>query len=375
MKIRILCSVLLLALGSCIYDDEPVCCRAAKVTVEMEVCPESMEPATRAVDDALLRDVNLYLYDGQGNIVVHQFRMASRLRFEVRPGDYMLRLVANMGQDMGSGCDLSSWQLNLADDCDVLPMTYEGDISIVFSAAGVVTLPALEMRRAVAKVSCNISVLPEDMELLSAQLLCVPRTSRPFDAAAIPSDADDNYTDMDVLPLDGRQASVEYYMLPNPQGENTAITDQRQKDAANAPAHATYLRLRAHRGDRVLTYAVYLGENTTTNFDVLANRHYRLNISILGDRDIDTRMSAYTVRVWDDFDDYNYGGYCLLDGTRYLHIDVECYDGTAPVRGHLEVLAGDTRSFTFNYGDTGPSHDFDIYDMTGDNEYEMEYYV
>lgn len=48
-------------------------------------------------------------------------------------------------------------------------------------------------------------------------------------------------------------------MLPNPQGENTAITDQRQKDAANAPAHATYLRLRAQRGDRILTYAVYLG--------------------------------------------------------------------------------------------------------------------
>lgn len=39
------------------------------------------------------------------------------------------------------------------------------------------------------------------------------------------------------------------------------------------------------------------------------------------------------------------------------------------------MLSGDTRSFIFNYGDTGPSHDFDIYDMTGDNEYEMEYYV
>ena len=77
----------------------------------------------------------------------------------------------------------------------------------------------------------------------------------------------------------------------------------------------------------------------------------------------------------DDFDDYNYGGYCLLDGTRYLYIDVDSPDGTAPTRGRLEVLSGDLKCFTFNYGDKGAVHDFDLYDSAGENAYEMEYYT
>ena len=126
-------------------------------------------------------------------------------------------------------------------------------------------------------------------------------------------------------------------------------------------------------GNKVLTYTVFLGENNTSDFNVRANVQYRFNISILGNNEVDTRISAYTLQVWDDFDDYNYGGYCLMDGTRYLHIDVECFDGSAPTRGHLKLLSGDLKGFTFNYGDTGAEHDFDLYDMNGDNTYEMEY--
>lgn len=360
----------------CIYENPEPCRSCNDISVTLSVLLDNTEMFTRTTEEDVVADVNLYLFGRNNASALHVYSTSNMLTFMCMPDEYEVFVVANMNEDLG---ELSRWQVEnfttaYNSDYQMLPMTARTEIRI---ASGVpsLTLPPLEVRRAVAKVSCNISVLPEDMELLSAQLLSVPRTSRPFDATARPSAADDDYTDTEVLPLGGRQASVEYYLLPNAQGENAAIADQRQKDAAHAPAHASFLRLRARRGDRVLTYAVYLGENTTTNFDVLANCHYRLNISILGDRDIDTRMSAYTVRVWDDFDDYNYGGYCLLDGTRYLHVDVECYDGTAPVRGHLEVLSGDTQSFTFNYGNTGPSHDFDIYDMTGDNEYEMEYYV
>ena len=125
----------------------------------------------------------------------------------------------------------------------------------------------------------------------------------------------------------------------------------------------------------MLAYYVYLGGNNTSDFNVRANVHYRFNISILGDSEVDTRISSYTLHVRDDFDDYNYGGYCLLDGTRYLYIDVDSPDGTAPTRGRLEVLSGDLDCFTFNYGDKGAVHDFDLYDSTGENAYEMEYYT
>ncbi len=359
----------------CIYDDLE--CRPQEaVSVTLSVYSDGVEFITRPTEEGAVSDVNIFLFSRSSSAALHVYSPTSIFTFTCMPDEYEVFAITNMHEDLGefSRQQLETFTTAYNLDFQTLPMIARTEIRIA-SGISSLTLPPLEVRRAVAKVSCNISVLPEDMELLSAQLLSVPRMSHPFDVAARPSAADDDYTDTDVLPLGGRQASVEYYLLPNAQGENAAITDQRQKDAANAPAHASFLRLRAQRGDRVLTYAVYLGENNTTNFDVLANRHYRLNISILGDHDLDTRMSAYTVRVWDDFDDYNHGGYCLLDGTRYLHVDVECYDGTAPVCGHLEVLSGDTRSFTFNYGDTGPSHDFDIYDMTGDNEYEMEYYV
>lgn len=363
------------ALCGCICDEEPECCPSTKVTVEMEVRPDPMTVVTRTTDETAISDVNLYLCDATGRLVVHAYATAPTLRFTCVPGTYRMYVAANLGRDAGEDMLPNDLRIEHADEYDVLPMTYEGEVTISASAKGPVTLPSVVVQRAVAKVSCNISVQPEDMELLSIQLVSMPRSVRLFDAEATPSNDADDYVDTEVLQLGGRTASAEYYLLPNPQGENPSITEQRQKNASNAPVHATFLRLRALRGDRVLTYTVYLGENNTSDFNVRANRHYRLNISVLGDKDIDIRMSAYTVRVWDDFDDYSYGGYCFLDGTRYLHVDMECYDDSAPVRGHLEVLAGDTRSFTFNSGNTGASHDFDICDRTGDNEYEMAYYV
>lgn len=321
-------------LCGCIYDDPDLCRPCDDISVTLSVRSDKVETLTRTTDEDAVSDVNLYLFGRNSLTTQHVYSTSDMLTFKCAPGEYEVFVLANMHADLGemTAMQLEEYDLEQRDFDISLPMAARTEIRIA-SGVSSLSLPPLEVRRAVAKVSCNISVLPEDMELLSAQLLSVPRTSRPFDTAARPSAADDDYTDSEILRLRGRQASMEYYLHPNPQGTNPAITDQRQKDAANAPVHASFLRLRAQRGDRILTYAVYLGENTTTNFDVLANRHYRLNVSILGDRDVDTRMNAYTVRVWDDFDDYNYGGYCLLNGTRYLHVDVECYDGTAPVRG------------------------------------------
>ena len=236
------------------------------------------------------------------------------------------------------------------------------------------TLPTVEVQRCVTKISYNISVKPADIELRSVQLLSVPRSTSVFDAAA-PSDNPDDYTDCLEVGLSGQLAAGDCYLLPNMQGTVSAITDQRQKNPDNAPANASYLLIRAVRGAKVLAYYIYLGGNNTSDFNVRTNVHYRFNISILGDGEVDTRISSYTLRVRDDFDDYNYGGYCLLDGTRYLYIDVDSPDGTAPTRGRLEVLSGDLKCFTFNYGDKGAVHDFDLYDSTGENAYEMEYYT
>ena len=360
-------------LCSCIYEDEADCCRPMKVRVEMTVRPDPMMTVTRA-DEATIRDLNFYLYNDNGGIVLHRYQTSATLRFECLPGSYRIRIAANMSRDLGENPASEDFTVSHADEYDMLPMAYEGDVAIIPSADGVLMLPAVEVQRCVAQVSYNISVKPADIELRSVQLLSVPRSTSVFDAAA-PSDDSDDYMECPEVKLSGQQAAGNSYLLPNRQGTVSSITDQRQKNPENAPANASYLLIRAVRGAKVLAYYVYLGGNNTSDFNVRANVHYRFNISILGDSEVDTRISSYTLRVRDDFDDYNYGGYCLLDGTRYLYIDVDSPDGTAPTRGRLEVLSGDLDCFTFNYGDKGAVHDFDLYDSAGENAYEMEYYT
>ena len=370
--------ILLLPLSilcSCIYEDEADCCRPTKVRVEMSVRPDPMTAVTRSTDETAIRDLNFYLYDDNGEVVLHRYQTSATLRFECLPGSYRIRIAANMGRDLGENPASEDFTVSHADEYNVLPMSYEGDVTINSSSGGVLALPAVEVRRCVAKISYNISVKPADIELRSVQLLSVPRVVSVFDVAAPPLNDPDDYTDCPEVGLSGRQAEGACYLLPNMQGIVASITDQRQKNPENAPANASYLLIRAVRGAKVLAYCVYLGGNNTSDFNVRANVHYRLDISILGDREVDTRISSYTLCVRDDFDDYNYGGYCLLDGTRYLHIDIESNDGTAPTHGRLEVLSGDLKWFAFNYGDTGAFHDFDLYDSAGENAYEMEYYT
>jgi len=370
--------ILLLPLSilcSCIYEDEADCCRPMKVRVEMAVRPDPMMTVTRSSDEMAIRDLNLYLYDDNGNVVLHCYQTSATLRLECLPGSYRMRIAANMGRNLGENPTWEDFTVTHADEYDMLPMAYEDDIAIIPSADGVLMLPAVEVQRCVAKVSYNISVKPADIELRSVQLLSVPRSVSVFDMAAAPSDNPDDYADCPATELSGQQAAGDCYLLPNLQDLIPSITDQRQKNPENAPANASCLLIRAVRGEKVLAYYVYLGGNNTSDFNVRANVHYRFNISILGDSEVDTRISSYTLHVRDDFDDYNYGGYCLLDGTRYLYIDVDSPDGTAPTRGRLEVLSGDLDCFTFNYGDKGAVHDFDLYDSTGENAYEMEYYT
>ena len=342
------------------------------VAVELAVRPDKMTTVTRSADETAIRDINLYLYDDNGDIILHRYQTSATLRFECVPMNYLMRIAANMGRDLGNNPAWEDFTLAHKDAYDALPMAWEGDVTIPASGG---RLPAVEVQRAVAKISYDIAVKPTDIELLSVQLLSVPRTVSIFDVAASPSDDPDDYTDCPERRVSGQQAAGDCYLLPNMQGTVPSITDQRAKNADNAPENASYLLIRAKRGDKILTYTIYLGENNTSDFNVRANVHYRFDISILGDNEVDTRISSYTLRVWDDFDDYNYGGYCLLDGTRYLHVEVECSDGTAPSRGRLELLSGDLSGFTFDYGNSGAVHDFDLYDMMGDNTYEMEYYM
>ena len=170
-------------LCSCIYEDEPDCCRPMKIRVEISVRPDRMITVSRA-DEATIRDLNFYLCDDNGQIVLHRYQTSATLRFECLPGDYRMRIAANLGRDLGDSPASEDFIVTHADEYDVLPMSYESDVTISPSPGGVLTLPTVEVRRCVAKVSYAIAVEPADIELRSVQLLSVPRSTFLFDAAA-----------------------------------------------------------------------------------------------------------------------------------------------------------------------------------------------
>ena len=359
-------------LCSCIYEDEADCCRPMKVRVEMAVRPDPMMTVTR-VDEATIRDLNFYLYNDNGEIVLHCYQTSATLRFECLPGSYRMRIVANMGRDTGDSPAWENLAVTHADDYDTLPMSYEGDVTITSSSGGILTLPAVEVQRCVAKVSYNISVKPADIELRSVQLLSVPRSVSVFDMAAAPSDDSDDYMECPEVKLSGQQAAGNSYLLPNRQGTVSSITDQRQKNPENAPANASYLLIRAVRGAKVLAYYVYLGGNNTSDFNVRANCHYRLNISILGDNEVDTRISSYAVNVHDTYEENAIGGYCIYNPSQMLAVEIDGSPAPLTLRGHIGVIQGDAGSFCLNGFPIGDGCELTLTEQPGPNVFSVNY--
>lgn len=169
-------------LWSCIAEDRSACPQPRGVSVRMSVCPDPMTAVTHAADEEAIRDLNLYLLDADRNVVLHRYQSSPTLRFECLPGDYLLRIAANMGRDTGDSPAWENLAVTHADDYDTLPMAYEGEVSIP-SSDETVTLPTVEVQRVVVKVTYNISVAPDagDIRLHSVQPVNLPARMPVFD--------------------------------------------------------------------------------------------------------------------------------------------------------------------------------------------------
>ena len=199
------------------------------------------------VDEATIRDLNFYLYNDNGEIVLHCYQTSATLRFECLPGSYRMRIVANMGRDTGDSPAWENLAVTHADDYDTLPMSYEGDVTITSSSGGILTLPAVEVQRCVAKVSYNISVKPADIELRSVQLLSVPRSVSVFDMAAAPSDDSDDYMECPEVKTFGTASRRQQLSAAEQAGYGIVDHRPASEEPGECPANASYLLIRAVR--------------------------------------------------------------------------------------------------------------------------------
>ena len=375
MKKYLLILAAILFLWGCIAEDRTDCPKPRGTFVSLTVRPEKMSSVTRSVDETTIRDLNFYLYNADGGIILHRYQTSATLRFECLPGNYRMRIAANMGRDMGESPAWEDFTVKHSDNYDTLPMSYEGDVTITSSSSGILTLPTVEVQRCVSKISYNITVAPAvaDIELRSIQLLSVPRSVSVFDMAAAPSDDSDDYMECPETELLGQQAVGDCYLLPNMQGSVASITDQRQKNPDNAPANASYLLIRAVRGEKVLAYYIYLGGNNTSDFNVRANCHYRLNISILGDNEVDTRISSYAVNVHDTYEENAIGGYCIYNPSQMLAVEIDGSPAPLTLRGHIGVIQGDAGSFCLNGSPIGDGCELTLTEQPGPNVFSVNY--
>ena len=96
----------------------------------------------------------------------------------------------------------------------------------------------------------------------------------------------------------------------NRRGQVSSIRWEKNKGENNAPAMATYARIKGHEtanANKGLFHDVYLGENVTTDFDVKRNRHYIYRVRIGGTLDQQKMLAETDDRV-------TAGAVCYIDG-------------------------------------------------------------
>lgn len=290
------------------FETEPAVPGGNAVEVSVGVKPATETVITRSMDETAVEDVNIYLVSGER--IYHGYDRARSLRMQVPPGDYTLYAVANYGGDMGarSAAALADFSYSCDDERykNLLPMSSVTEVSVPAGTPSVM-LPAVEVKRNMARI--NYTVRMDDAAGLTLHSLRwgnIPHRITPFAApGALSCSRPEDYGPSGTTLCSGGTISGTLYMPENRQGVNKTITHQRQKSAENAPACASYLLLRATRGTEVFEYRVYLGQNNTTDFNVLGNTIHNMNVTILGTDEVDTRMSSYEVSM-DETPEYSY---------------------------------------------------------------------
>lgn len=253
--------------------------------------------------EAEVRDLNLYLYDkSDPGIFRHVYIDApsDRVELSLPRGNYELFAMANTGCDPGEMTleQVKDYTCEIAGDDDPAVKGLAMSAHRTLEVGADAEIPIL-LERAVARVDLSITVdknCPEELTLHSVALRSVPAVLSPFgDNRPAPDKLLAIYAQRDVE--NNTLASCTYYLPENLRGTNPSITDQQNRDMAHAPAGATYVHIYATFYGMKIDYYVFLGSNTSDDFNVRRNRHYILNVNILGVNGDDLRVSMTTLML------------------------------------------------------------------------------
>ena len=262
--------------------------------------------ATRSAtvsDESGIRNLNLFLYRG-GRLEWQEYRTsADAFSLNLLAGEtYSAYALANVGEQtapaLETGIHDFALDLSALSTAGRLPMATLSGVSFTVSSGGAndVVLP---LTRLVAKYSFQVDRRALQYGSFSVTSVRVRQAASrvgafvPGSAASASGQVTDgdyaSAADLASLNADG---AVSFYLPENAQGTLLAgNTDPWRKEyfdpsvAARAPL-CTYLEVKGRYTDRsgglgaTHTYRMFLGDDATTNFDVLRNTAYTLTLAV-----------------------------------------------------------------------------------------------
>ena len=309
--ITVLCAAALMpvshaCLSQTLEGEGPDDAAPASATVTLRFDAPGMETATRALSpqgEKTVRDLNVWFFSKRfgDDIARHVYTDAntSQVSTTLYPTDYELYVIANAGSDLGAlpQQQIAAYAASVVSQEELtsngtLPMAARQEVSVTGN-----TTISVALERCVSRLDVSIEVAPAlrgHLLIRSVQLCSVPRScvffgqNRPATGGTF---------DYPKQTLSGETFEGSYYLWENAQGTNAAITDPKQRNRANAPAAATCLHIEASYDGRKADCYVYPGENTTTDFNLRRNTHYRMQVRMLGMNETDTRITTTELDV------------------------------------------------------------------------------
>lgn len=182
--------------------------------------------------------------------------------------------------------------------------------AVTESAVTVETILNPVFTRNVAKVTLNLSLDNDDMEILSVRLRNVSNAIVYADAALsklnVPSVYPSDVVVMDYpavtsgLPANGQAVLFSWYVPRNRRGTNASSVEAKDK-TFYAPQGATYFEIIVKKASTSATsiFRVYPGEDQMSDYNIEPNRHYTVGLTV---KDVGTDVADSRVETFADVD-------------------------------------------------------------------------
>ncbi len=173
--------------------------------------------------------------------------------------------------------------------------------------------PTLTLTRIAAKVSLTLNYNVSGYTLQSVEMYNAPRNMYYLNGSSTSVFPEASTTNINqsglaatIVPSTATNGTYVWYVGENKRGANAAITSPYNKDFLHTPTtdnsyyYCTYIRIKALKNDgsgRSLNYYVYPGLNSTSNFNVVRNYDYNLNVMVQGNAASQESMEGVDGRV------------------------------------------------------------------------------